>query len=1018
MKIFQQKSVKKSAKSILLAFACFAFFALFLSNSYAATRTEYGAGRTRTCSSSGDPGGLDFDFMNAGKDAEFIMSNPICSTVAFTTYAAVKVSIANMNRVCGTGSSIPRIQPSPIKDSIDLVFAGTKAASNASCLAAFGLATTSWSFGIAQLAVIYAIANDTYKNTEVCGADWVVPNPSKYDMTTESYKKTIKDKINNYIDLDQSKLNFSQKDYREWYYGGKEFDDNPVDGNDICYDPTLPIKRGNINHPRQKYYLRGTLPGNYNCKKYDILPGQPDPLTKEPATEARSAKLQAAYNCCKKRSREYICINFKASGALPQETRFCQAGSLCPIKGITFSAKSSDSGRLICAQSYSLCPYNFTLGGGSEYCEYYQDGNWDDKKKIWTMISKQDVDSKNCSTKSEIRNSDCTYNDKSGKCKNYCQYLRHCTQAVNADYHYKSSLRSPYFSDACINFVGDSQNMSKSSGSEDVLNSDLVIGSQRHFSAPIAQCVKETLENVFYNRAGRSECYSSNEYPSSSGVCESGNYAVDGSFVFKKGNTLKTNSFFSRIQNGMQDIVKLVLTLSIIFYGMNILVGKTNIGDKKEILGYIVKIGLVVYFSTGDAWQTQFFKGVYSASSEFSQIVFKISADSDKKMRDGCQFGKLYLSNYTIESSAQTYPSGKEYLALWDTLDCKISRYLGFGPEASVANIASLIMSFYFTGTIGVYFAMAFLIFGFFFIALTIRALHIFLSSCLSIIIMVFVSPIIIPLCLFQRTANIFQEWLKSLISFCLQPMILFLYVAFFIMVIDKTMIGSASFSGVPPAKTISCKKICKNSDNTVVPNQANGGAPACDQAGQREVDPLNDSVACMINFNSYGKFHAFDFLGITLPNLIGFFSDTSAIKAKVLTILRAALLMFLLTQFIDEIPGISSALIGGSALPQSDSKGVGDLIKAMGVVASIQKRLARGLKKHATSTAKSAGSKAKEKIRSSGSKGKSVEDSGGEDKGDSDSAKDSGGGGDSGDSGGGSGDSGDSGGGGGDEGK
>jgi type IV secretory pathway VirB6-like protein len=276
---------------------------------------------------------------------------------------------------------------------------------------------------------------------------------------------------------------------------------------------------------------------------------------------------------------------------------------------------------------------------------------------------------------------------------------------------------------------------------------------------------------------------------------------------------------------------------------------------------------------------------------------------------------------------------------------------------------------------------------------------------------MIFVSPIIIPLCLFKRTANIFQEWLKSLISFCLQPMILFLYVAFFIMVIDKTMIGSASFSGAPPAKTISCKKICKNSDGTAVPNKANGDAPACDQAGQREIDPLNDSVACMINFNSYGKFHAFDFLGITLPNLVGFFSDTGTIKTKVLTILRAALLMFLLTQFIDEIPGIASALIGGSALPQSKSNGVGDLIKAMGVVANIQKRLARGLKKHATSTAKSAGSKAKSAIRSSGSKGKSVEDAGSGDKDGSDEAQNSdSGGGDSGDSGGG--------GGGGDEGK
>ena len=202
-------------------------------------------------------------------------------------------------------------------------------------------------------------------------------------------------------------------------------------------------------------------------------------------------------------------------------------------------------------------------------------------------------------------------------------------------------------------------------------------------------------------------------------------------------------------------------------------------------------------------------------------------------------------------------------------------------------------------------------------------------------------------------------------------------------------MIGSASFSGTPPTKAISCKKICKNSDDTVVANKPNGEAPDCDQVGQREVDPLNDSVACMINFNSYGKFHAFDFLGITLPNLIGFFSDTSTIGTKVLTILRGALLMFLLTQFIDEIPGIASALIGGSALPESKANGTAELVKAMGVVANIQKRLARGLKKHATSAIKSASSKSKSAVRSSGSSGKSVED-GDKDGESSDKAEDS----------------------------
>jgi type IV secretory pathway VirB6-like protein len=923
-------------------------------------------GRTRSCDSSGNPDGLNFDPTTGGKDADFVMSNPVCISVALTTYADVKVAIAAMNGFCGSGSSVPRVTPSPLQDSIDILKATTKAVTgSAQCIQGLAAASAVFGVAIAELATVYGISKGVYSGASVCGSNWMKANTTLYDMSTANYKQTLQLLIEGYMRSDSAELSLDNQNYRQWYYNGVEVEDNPDGSDETCRDPVATdavTAAGNTsnynNYPVQKYYLQGLQTGNYNCKRYFLPAGTNDPVTGLTATAARVADFNLAYNCCKKRSQKYICIQYAGT------QKFCAAGSLCTINNITFSTESLDNGSLICANTYSLCPYNFSLGGGSQYCDYYQDGIWNSTTQKWTMISESDIESGSCSAKSEIRNDDCTYNDKAGKCRNYCQYLVNCTKTSNTDYQYQSSLGSPYFSDACMNFVGDSQNSISYNGGS-------LLGSQRHFSAPIAQCMKESLENLFYNQAGHSSCLNTNEYPAADGSCPSGEYVVDGTFIYKKGNTVAETSFFSTVQNSMQDIIKLTLTLSVMFYGTNILLGKNDIRNKKDILVYILKIALVLYFATGDAWQTMFFKGVYGASAEFSKMVFKIGTDDDESKRDGCQFGIITLEDGTTYDSTRDYPSGKEYLALWDTLDCKIMRYLGFGPEVSVANIASLVLAGFLTGPIGIYFALSVMFFGFFFIAATIRALHIFLSSCISIIIFVFISPIIIPCALFQRTEGVFKKWLTNLVSFCFQPIILFAYIAIFCTIFDKTMIGSATFVGTAPAKTLSCQTVCENSDGTIEPYDGDV-APACDQTGQTQIDPMNDSVACLISINSFGKFPGLELIGISIPILTNVF--TGDVQAKILTILRGFLVMYLLYKFMDEIPGITLRLIGGGTeLPGSSgpSNAFRMLSKTAGFLSELQKRADRGIRKAAGGIA----SKAKSTARKEGERGTDVGD-------------------------------------------
>jgi type IV secretory pathway VirB6-like protein len=943
-----------------------------------------GLNRIRTCkatSTGASPEGLDWNPLSGGDDIYFdFPDNPVCVTVAATSYALVKGAISGANISCGRSPSF-RYKPSPIKDAYDIAQDSRRMSGKPGCVA--GVATAGLSLGIAlgEISVIYGIANSVFTRAHVCGYNWMANNPIKQNRSTPDYKNVVEKDITAAIQAKDPNhiLNFSNKEYREWYYGGVEVEDASDDKQckDVseCGDGTNLVSGGTSCssdfHP-QRYYMHGFQAPNFGCEKYNVKNGQNDPLTGRPVLPGRLSILKSAYDCCISRSSKYICIEYDPidSGIdshidLGMERKFCKSGvGNCTIQGITFSVKAISNDQILCAETFSLCPYNFSLDGGSTICDYYQDGLYDEENQKWNLVTSNQINehtaTQDCDKISVIRNPDCTYNDLAGKCRNYCQYMNHCVMTNANPYNYVSGITSPYFSSACINFVGDSKNPFFYNRSASSLT-----GGQRHFTAPIAQCVKETLENVFYNRAGHTQCKDASEISGADGTCPSGNY------TFKQGNQVtrsngQTKSFFSIVQDNMQSIVKMFLTLSIMFYGAKILMGVGQIA-RKELVMYIIKIGFVLFFATGDAWQNYFFDGVYNASSALSELVFKVKTSTIDSKRDGCQFGNVSDASGNL-ISINSYPAGKSYLALWDTLDCKISRYLAFGPHVSVANLAFLIIAGIVTEPFGLYFAMMLLLFAFFLIAAALRALHIFLASAFSIIIMVYVSPLVILMSLFERTQEIFKGWLTQLISFCVQPMILFAYIALFLNVMDSVMLGSATFSG--DQRIISCNKYCISTNGAL--SYDNGQASFCTKPGDHLFDPRSDSFICITEINSYENFPGFELIGISIPVIKGIFDDNG--KQKILTVMKGALIMYILAKFMDEISNIAAALTGGASLPGTGISAGQIFGKALAITKAIEKRGAAGIKKGVGKGF----NKAKEAF-AAGNKGKSAARAGGE---------------------------------------
>lgn len=785
------------------------------------------------------------------------------------------------------------------------------------CCAGVSVYLASVASAISALAIIYTAAKGAYESGRVCGHDWNIwkqvdangdyngepkvrwrlgKYPGSRQYCVEDIFVGHNDSVNSssiiYNSCDYSPIDGIAVDlvdiknqyFREYLYGGKEVEDS---GSGACENPVSWSKEDMLRNlgytsRKQRYYMTG--PGtasNYACQRF-VLAG------------AKKSDVVAAYDCCKKRSQNTICIenaplgaSFGALGDVQEkyDRVFCEAGSRCTAKSIVFEPYfSQKESNLLCIKTYSVCPYNHLLGGGTETPIYETDA---------TGAPTNDL-------------------------KNFCQYQKHCVKVPISPYIRISNLDGAYISAACRNLKGDSQNVYGYSAELLPINS-------HGFSAPLVQCFKESIENALLNRAGDTKCKDPDEVASADAICHSG-------YFYKKDEPLAAEaSFFNKIQNALKALIKIALTLSITFLGAMVLLGMSPI-TKKQLMMYILKIGLVMYFALGTGWQFGFINGILGGSNYLSDIMMKLDyASGSPESQDGCQFPRFNYSdtNDQTKYNNPSYPPGREYLKIWDTLDCKLARALGFGPEVSVPNLVKMILAGLLTGGLGLIFLVGVFMFAFFMLSVVIRAIHIFLMASVAIVLLIYVSPITITLAMFERTKGIFEGWWKQILGLALQPVILFAYLGIYISIFDHIVIGSATFKG----------------DGRSVPKSV-----VCNS------DSADTSIYCIFRVADLSTFSGLEVIGIGLPVL------GSMNQAKLSTIIKSAFIMFIFAGFMDKISELAAHLVGGSQLKSNSISAMGMAKKTFGALGAIQDRALRALKKHGGSATANIASKVKER--------------------------------------------------------
>lgn len=278
-----------------------------------------------------------------------------------------------------------------------------------------------------------------------------------------------------------------------------------------------------------------------------------------------------------------------------------------------------------------------------------------------------------------------------------------------------------------------------------------------------------------------------------------------------------TKSLYRNVQKRVAGILAIVLTLWVFFTGIRfLLVGGMSKGDFTK---YMLQLGVVIYFVNGSGWKDGYYDflmyGGYELSSGYfeatldnanvdtlSSITSTVSSgpghDPIEENVGNCSFIDINVGSEEafetlqncnffngFDPSGSAYSKGDSHLAVLDSLDCRFSKYLGFDrnnyfPE--IIKVATVILFDTPSGFMFFIAAMAFLICS---ILLLLKVAFMFIGITIMISFLIYISPLIIPLMLFQRTKKTFDKWLGLLIGYSLQPFLILALIALIVLLID-----------------------------------------------------------------------------------------------------------------------------------------------------------------------------------------------------------------------------------------
>ncbi|QTP62223.1 type IV secretion system protein [Wolbachia endosymbiont of Wiebesia pumilae] len=419
-------------------------------------------------------------------------------------------------------------------------------------------------------------------------------------------------------------------------------------------------------------------------------------------------------------------------------------------------------------------------------------------------------------------------------------------------------------------------------------------------------------------------------------------------------------SFISVAQKRLKNTVTAVLVLALILFSIKAMSG--GVQRPQEMYMLIIKFALVIYFTTGST-MSHYYGELTRLSNGLSEIVLKASSES----KGICNYKAGTDYEYTRAGKRVSY----SYLAPWDRLDCRILFYLGapldgIGGKIGTGGVATLAVLLGAApvllvagSVIGIIFAGGQILVALVCIFMAVLMMmvilwlcYVFILSLVALSVIIILSPLFIPMVLFQHTKGYFEGWVKELITYSLYPVILFAFLSFMFIACDKIYFKNLNFE---------LDELYKNEqpDKSYEKKQAEISYSKKKQwfkLKDGECDKNETTLACMMQNYSFKK-----------SSILGLFDFTYMEFGSSLIgeLLKLCLVLFLFYHFLNILPGMAAELAGNHRAALGSGQTPGQMV---GKALSAAKAAAGGVAGVAGAAAKKLSGGDKSKSRGSGS--------------------------------------------------
>ena len=343
------------------------------------------------------------------------------------------------------------------------------------------------------------------------------------------------------------------------------------------------------------------------------------------------------------------------------------------------------------------------------------------------------------------------------------------------------------------------------------------------FVGKMTRCMHSTVKNMFY---GGQEIFTKKDGDNRQQIL----YKCIGSKEQVKDVSECRNGLFVSIRDATANIVSVILIMYFTFQGVRLVVSQEpdareafddSTGQYLRVPKIIVRIclilGIILYFVRGNAWSDGYLDFVLNVATDLGELLLGnnipaiFSSLSEEQLANPNTLKSI--SNITsclatnlenIRDKGVDFPAGslgpqgiyyassfERSFRVWDMLDCRINNMISFVWNVEHENKRDLV-SFLINGLFGLALIIIMAVFIIFMLAhLSFSLIYTFFFNLYKIFMLVIISPLIIPLCLFSgKAGGIFNKWLKKLASHSMVPFVLIALMLFLFNVFDYLIYG------------------------------------------------------------------------------------------------------------------------------------------------------------------------------------------------------------------------------------